>query len=80
MEAYSQILSELDSKALPQATQFEEQLRSSYSTGQAPLFDVLRARSRRLELQRQRLDALRDYHLARIRHTSANHQQPSSTP
>lgn len=78
MDAYSKILSELDSKVLPQAAQLEEQLRASYSTGQTPLVEVLRARSRRLDLQRQRLDALRDYHLAAIRHSSATNQQPAS--
>jgi cobalt-zinc-cadmium efflux system outer membrane protein len=78
MDAYAKILSELDSKVLPQATQLEEQLRASYSTGQTPLVEVLRARSRRLDLQRQRLDALRDYHLAGIRHSSATNQQPAS--
>ena len=78
MDAYAKILSELDSKVLPQATQLEEQLRASYSTGQTPLVEVLRARSRRLDLQRQRLDALRDYHLASIRHSSTTNQQPAS--
>ncbi|NBV33545.1 MAG: hypothetical protein EBR81_07100 [Proteobacteria bacterium] len=78
MDAYSKILSELDSKVLPQATQLEEQLQASYSTGQTPLVEVLRARSRHLDLQRQRLDALRDYHLASIRHSSATNQQPAS--
>jgi len=78
MDAYSKILSELDSKVLPQATQLEEQLGASYSTGQTPLVEVLRARSRHLDLQRQRLDALRDYHLASIRYASATNQQPAS--
>jgi len=78
MDAYSKILSELDSKVLPQATQLEEQLQASYSTGQTPLVEVLRARSRHLDLQRQRLDALRDYHLASIRYASATNQQPAS--
>ena len=78
MDAYAKILSELDSKVLPQAAQLEEQLRASYSTGQTPLVEVLRARSRRLDLQRQRLDALRDYHLANIRHSSATNLQPAS--
>lgn len=78
MDAYSKILSELDSKVIPQATQLEEQLQASYSTGQTPLIEVLRARTRRLDLQRQRLDALRDYHLAGIRHSSATNQQPAS--
>ncbi len=71
MSAYAKLIGELDAKVLPTATQIEEQLRQSYSTGQTPLTDVLRARTRRLELQRTRLDALRDYHLARIRHSAA---------
>jgi outer membrane protein TolC len=39
---------------------------------------VLRARTRLLELQRQRLDALRDYQLARIRHAAATGQSNPS--
>jgi cobalt-zinc-cadmium efflux system outer membrane protein len=68
MSAYAKLVSELDGQVLPKATQIVEQLRSSYSTGQTPLTEVLRARTRLLELQRQRLDALRDYHLARVRY------------
>ena len=32
---------------------------------------MLRARDRRLLIERQRVDALRDFHLARIRHDAA---------
>jgi len=71
MSAYAKLIGELDDKVLPAATRIEEQLRSNYSTGLTPLTDVLRARTRRLELERQRLDALRDYQLARIRHGAA---------
>lgn len=78
MEAYSKILSALDASALPQATQLEAQLRSSHASGQTPLLEVLRTRTRRLELQRQRLDVLRDYHLARIRFNAATPQPMSS--
>ena len=78
MDVYSKILGKLDSEVLPQAHQLEEQLQSSYSTGQTPLVEVLRARSQRLELQRQQLDALRDYHLASIRCASTPHPQPAS--
>ena len=74
MGAYAKLISELDDKVLPAATRIEDQLRNSYSTGQTPLTDVLRARTRRLELQRQRLDALREYQLARIRHSAATSQ------
>lgn len=79
MESHSKILDELDSKALPQAKQLEDHLRSGYSSGQTPLAEVLRARSRRLDLQRQRLDTLRDYHLAAIRLSSAANQLPAKS-
>jgi cobalt-zinc-cadmium efflux system outer membrane protein len=78
MEAYAKIFAALDAAALPQAIQLEEQLRVSHANGQTPLMEVLRTRSRRLELQRQRLDVLRDYHLARIRHSSATNQPSPS--
>ncbi len=74
MGAYAKVIAQLDEKVLPTATRIEEQFRNSYTTGQSPLTEVLRARTRRLELQRQRLDAVRDYHLARIRHTAATYQ------
>jgi cobalt-zinc-cadmium efflux system outer membrane protein len=73
MDAYARIIEALDSKGLPQLTQLEEQLHASYSSGHTPLSEVLRARTRRLDLQRQRLDALRDYHLAKIRYTASAH-------
>lgn len=74
MALYSKILSELDSSVLPKAQQLEEQLRNHHASGQTPLLEVLRARSRRLDLQGQRLDALRDYHLALIQHSCATNQ------
>jgi len=77
MSAYVRLIGELDEQVLPAATKIEEQLRSNYSSGLVPLTDVLRARTRRLELQRQRLDALRDYHLARIRHSASTAFTPS---
>ena len=80
MRAYARLIGELDDQVLPAATRIEEQLRNSYSTGLTPLTDVLRARTRRLELQRQRLDALREYQLARIRHAAATATAPASTP
>ena len=79
MRAYARLIGELDDQVLPAATRIEDQLRNSYSTGQTPLTDVLRARTRRLELQRQRLDALREYQLARIRHAAATATTPTST-
>ena len=77
MAALVTLLTQLDAQLLPKATQIEEQIRQQYATGQSPLTDVLRARSRRLELQRQRLDALRDYHLARVRFEAATSLRPA---
>ena len=71
MEAYESILKALDARALPQVLQLQEQLQAGHLAGQTPLLEVLRTRSRHLELQRQRLDVLRDYHLARIRYGAA---------
>lgn len=71
MSAYGALIRDLDEKVVPAVTRLEEQLRANFASGQATLTEVMQARSRRLELQRQRLDALRDYHLARIRHLAA---------
>ncbi|HEX8294815.1 MAG TPA: TolC family protein [Chthoniobacteraceae bacterium] len=71
MAALAKLVAAMDSGLLPKATQVEEQLRTSYGTGQTPLTEVLRARSRRLELSQRRVDALRDYHLARVRYDAA---------
>jgi cobalt-zinc-cadmium efflux system outer membrane protein len=67
LDACSNLFTALDATALPQAAQLEEQVRSGYLAGQTPLSEVLRTRARHLEIRRQRLDVLRDYHLARIR-------------
>jgi outer membrane protein TolC len=77
MASLGKLLGELDDAVLPKAAQIEEQLRTNYSSGLTPLTDVLRARTRRLELQRLRIDALRDYHLARVRHEAATATAPS---
>ena len=71
MAVLSKLVSALDNELLPKVLQIEEQLRASYSTGQTALTEVLRARDRRLVIERQRMDALRDYHLARIRQSAA---------
>jgi cobalt-zinc-cadmium efflux system outer membrane protein len=78
MAVQAKLLAELDTTVLPKAAQIEDQLRNSCSAGQTALTEVLRARSRRLELERLRLDALRDYHLARVRHAAAVNRPPSS--
>ena len=71
MRAFGKLIADMDASVLPQAKMLEEQSRSSYNTGQTSLTDVLRARARRLELSQRRLDALRDFHLARARWDAA---------
>ncbi len=71
MTALARLVSEMDSTLLPKATQVEEQLRAAYDAGQLSFSEALRARARRLELAQRRVDALRDYHLARIRYEAA---------
>lgn len=71
MAALSRLVKSLDTQLLPKAAEIEDRIRQQYSTGQSPLTDVLRARTRRLELAQQRVDALRDYHLARVRYQAA---------
>jgi cobalt-zinc-cadmium efflux system outer membrane protein len=56
---------------LPKAADVETRFRTAFTAGQTPLTEVLRARARRLELEQRRVDALRDYHLARVRYEAA---------
>ena len=74
MRTLAQVVNELDTQLLPKASQLEQELREAHSTGQTPLQDVLRARDRRLSLERQRIEALRDFHLARTRYRAATGQ------
>lgn len=76
MAALARLVGEMDDLLLPNAAQVEDQLRASYGTGQTPLTEVLRARARRLELAQRRVDALRDYHLARVRYDASIGSKP----
>jgi outer membrane protein TolC len=82
LRALAKLAVQLDAVLLPKADQIETQLRAAYGNGQASLTEVLRARDQRLQLRRQQLDALRDYHLALTRHAAATGtilpSQPSS--
>ena len=71
MAALAKVVAKLDEELIPAAVKIEEQFRASYAAGQLPLPEVLRARSKRIELARQRVETLRDYHLARARYQTA---------
>lgn len=65
MQAQAALLQELDSTLLPKSRELVASLEKIQASGQGTLTDVLRARERLLQLERTRIDALRDYHLAR---------------
>jgi outer membrane protein, heavy metal efflux system len=71
MAALAALVAEMDANLLPKASALEEQIRNAYTAGQTPVIEVLRARARRLELTQRRIDALRDYHLAKARWDAA---------
>jgi cobalt-zinc-cadmium efflux system outer membrane protein len=66
MEASAAIVSRA-ADLLPKTAALEERFRKSYAAGQSTLTEILRVRDRRLALELSRLNALRDFHLARIR-------------
>ncbi len=71
MDALAKVIAALDQQLIPQAQTIVEQLRAGYAAGQIPLTEIIRARSRQLEIEAQRIEALRDFHLARTRHLAA---------
>ncbi len=73
MNAARRILTETEGTLLPKAREIEEKIAAFYQQAQpgSQLADVLRSRERRLALEQARLDALRAYHLARIRYEAA---------
>lgn len=71
MAALAKVIGELDTNLIPKARAIEEQLRQFYAAGQGTLPDILRATERRIAIESRRVDALRDYHIARVRHHAA---------
>jgi cobalt-zinc-cadmium efflux system outer membrane protein len=71
MEANAAIVRETRDALLPLAIEQMNAQQKAYESGQADLLSVLRARDQRLQLESSTLDALRDFHLARIRYESA---------
>jgi outer membrane protein, heavy metal efflux system len=71
METNSSIVSETRDKLLPLALEQMDAMQKAYEAGQTDLQGVLRARDQRLQLESSTLDALRDFHLARIRYEAA---------
>jgi cobalt-zinc-cadmium efflux system outer membrane protein len=73
MKAARRILDQTSDVLLPKALQIEEKILIFYKQGQPGvlLTDLLRSREKRLAMQQAKVDALRSYHLARIRFNAA---------
>lgn len=71
MQAQAELVRETRDQLLPLVLEQTKQLEQAYEAGQADLLAVLRARDQRLQLEAAALDAVRDFHLARIRYEAA---------
>jgi len=71
MEQWSAMIKELDSKLLPLAKQQTEQTETAWKAAQGEFQSVLRSREQSLQLAASRVDALREFHLARVRYEAA---------
>lgn len=70
MRQWSALISELDKTLLPLANEQTTLLEDAYKKGQGELQSVLTSREQTLELLASRLDATREFQLARIRYQS----------
>lgn len=71
MQAHAELARETRDKLLPLVLEQTTKLEKAYESGQTDLLTVLRARDQRLQLEAAALDAVRDFHLARIRYEAA---------
>ncbi|SKA86338.1 Outer membrane protein TolC [Prosthecobacter debontii] len=71
MEANATLVRDTRDKLLPLMKTQTDRLEKAYEAGQTDLLTILRARDQRLELEAALLDAIRDFHLARIRYEAA---------
>ena len=72
MEAHAGIVAEIDRDLLPVAQQQVELSEHSFRDGHGDLQAVLRARDQQIELRTARLEALREFHLARAAYLAAS--------
>lgn len=71
MAEWTRLVGEIDSTLLPLADEQSKLAEDAYRNGQGEIQSVLRSREKRLQLSAAKLDALREFHLARVRHESA---------
>ncbi len=71
MQEWAKLIAEINDTLLPLADEQSTLAESAFRSGQGEIQSVLRSREKRLQLAAARLDALREFHLARIRHGMA---------
>ncbi|MBC7979713.1 MAG: TolC family protein [Armatimonadetes bacterium] len=71
MEQSAALIAELDEKLIPLATEQTGLLEDAYKKGLGELQAVLNSREQSLELLASKIDAVREFHLARIRYQTA---------
>lgn len=72
MQEWLAVLTEINRTLLPLANEQTTLTENAYRNGQGDIQSVLRARERTLQLSSAKIDALREFHLARIRHEAAS--------
>jgi outer membrane protein, heavy metal efflux system len=71
MQEWAKLIAEINDTLLPLAYEQTHLTEEAYRNGQGEIQSVLRSREKRLQLSGARLDALREFHLARVRHETA---------
>ena len=71
MQEWAKMIAEINNTLLPLADEQTKLAEDAYRNAQGEIQSVLRSREKRLQLAAARLDALREFHLARVRHEIA---------
>jgi cobalt-zinc-cadmium efflux system outer membrane protein len=71
MAEWAKLLADLGNNLIPLADQQSKAVEDAFRKGQGEIQTVFRSREKRLELSVARLDALRQFHLARVRYEAA---------
>ena len=71
MAEWAKLVREINITLMPLAEEQRTLAETTYRNGQGEIQSVLRTREKRLQLAVARLDALREFHLARVRHETA---------
>ena len=71
MQEWAKMIAEINDTLFPLADEQASLAETTFRNGQGEIQSVLRSREKRLQLAAAKLDALREFHLARARHETA---------